>query len=293
MGIVAWIAVGFDFSRHSISLSEIHDGGPPKDGIPALTDPKFVSAKEAVFLNSEDQVLGIHISGEAKAYPISILNWHELVNDRVGGKPILVSFCPLCGTGMVFDAEMDGGRGLFGVSGKLYNSDVLFYDKGTESLWSQILMEAVTGPLTGRKIKLLASERTTWEAWRSKYPEGKVLSTDTGYARDYFRNPYAGYESNARIYFPVAHMDSRLHPKAWVLGIILNGEAKAYPFDQLKKISRNPLKDQVGGETILISYDRKAQSAVVQDVEGRMLASIQAYWFAWSAFYPGTQLYEG
>jgi|GEM_PF-4459339 len=126
---LAFTQMAFDFSRHNIPLNEIYDGGPPKDGIPALYDPRFVKADKAGFLSPGDRVLGLSMNGEAKAYPIKILNWHELVNDRVGGKWVLVSYCPLCGTGMAFDAELNGQRFLFGVSGKLYNSDVLFYDK--------------------------------------------------------------------------------------------------------------------------------------------------------------------
>jgi len=131
---VALFFLAFDLSRPRIPLSEIISGGPPKDGIPALTDPKFVIASQANFLDPKDRILGTAVGGEAKAYPIKILNWHEVVNDSVGGKPVMVSFCPLCGTGMIFDAFIQGERLLFGVSGKLYKSDVLFYDKKTDGL---------------------------------------------------------------------------------------------------------------------------------------------------------------
>jgi len=201
----------FDFSRHSIPLDQIHSGGPPKDGIPALYDPEFFPAVRADYLKPQDRVLGISLNGEAKAYPIRILIWHELVNDHVGGHPVLVSYCPLCGTGMIFDAQLQEKRFLFGVSGKLYNSDVLFYDKETESLWSQIKMEAVTGPLTGKKLRLLSAEHTTWEAWQAKYPETVVLSSQTGHHRDYALNPYSEYEATKRLMFPVANQDKRLH----------------------------------------------------------------------------------
>jgi len=128
-----FLQLGFDYAQHSIPINEIHSGGPDKDGIPALVDPEFISGDEVKYLKTSDRILGLSINGEAKAYPIRILNWHELVNDRVGEKEVLVSYCPLCGTGMAFDARIDGKRFLFGVSGKLYNSDVLMYDKQTES----------------------------------------------------------------------------------------------------------------------------------------------------------------
>ena len=285
------LLTGFDTSNHSIPLDEIHSGGPPKDGIPALYDPEFVTADEATFLKPQDRVLGLFINGEAKAYPIWILNWHELVNDRVGGEAVLVSFCPLCGTGMTFEGKVRGERLLFGVSGKLYNSDVLFYDKKTESLWSQIKMEAVTGPMTGQKLKLLATEHTTWAAWQKKHPDTKVLSTRTGYARNYARDPYAGYGSSEQIYFPVANTDKRLFPKAWVVGVVLEGHAKAYAFDRLAKEKR-PVQDRLGGKAIVVHYDPEGETAYVEDAQGRLLPSVQAYWFAWAAFYPETELYN-
>jgi len=282
---------GGDFSKHSIPLNEIYDGGPPKDGIPALFDPGFVSADEADFLRPADRILGLEVGGEAKAYPIKILNWHELVNDHVGGKSVLVSYCPLCGTGMAYDAVIDGKRFLFGVSGKLYNSNVLFYDKETESLWSQLKMEAVTGSMTGKKLQLLPLEHTTWSDWQRRHPQTKVLSLKTGHRRDYFRDPYGDYERNRRIFFPVAHEDARLHPKAWVIGVIINGQAKAYPFQALAQES-GPVEDEAGGKKILIDYDTENASAVITDMRGEIIPSVQLYWFAWAAFYPETELWK-
>jgi len=282
---------GFDYSKHNIPLNEIHDGGPPKDGIPALYDPEFILADDAKYLNPKDRVLGISLNGEAKAYPIRILNWHELVNDRVGGENVLISYCPLCGTGMVFEADIKGERYLFGVSGKLYNSDVLFYDKKTESLWSQIRMEAVTGPMTGQKLKLLPAEHTTWEAWRSKHPDTLVLSDKTGHFRDYSNNPYAGYGRSSEIYFPVNHQDNRLPGKEWIVGVVINSQAKAYSFESLKREEAG-VKDTIGEEKITIHYDKKSESAVVKNNDGEIIPSVQAYWFAWRAFYPRTELYK-
>ena len=287
--LVMIFLMGFDFSRHNVPLEDIHDGGPPKDGIPALFDPKLIPASEADFLKADDRILGLEVNGEARAYPIKILNWHELVNDRVGDKPVLVSYCPLCGTGMAFDAEVKGRRKLFGVSGKLYNSDVLFYDKETESLWSQIKMQAITGSYTGTTLKQVVLDHTTWRAWVEKHPDTKVLSLKTGYFREYERSPYRRYETSNAIYFPVSHQDHRLERKDWVLGVIIRGQTKAYPFKILEQ-ANTPFVDQVGGQEISIHYDSANRSAWVER-DGVMIPSTQAYWFAWIAFYPETKLY--
>ncbi len=283
--------LGFDYSKHSIPLNEIHSGGPAKDGIPALVDPQFISGDEVKYLKPSDRVLGLYINGEAKAYPIRILNWHELVNDSVGGKDVLVSYCPLCGTGMAFDANIDGRKYLFGVSGKLYNSDVLMYDKETESLWSQIKMEAVTGAMTGKRLTLLPLIHTTWRAWKRKYPDTKVLSKKTGHFRNYNDSPYSGYEASDQIMFPVKHKDNRLSRKEWVLGVLINEEAKAYSFKRLRK-EQTSVKDKVGGQDIIVVYDVENESAVITDDQNNIIPSTQVYWFAWVAFYPDTGLYK-
>jgi len=283
--------VGFDFSKHSIPIEEINDGGPPKDGIPALFDPQFIEAEEADYLKSSERILGVVINKEVKAYPIRILNWHEMVNDRVGGKDVLITYCPLCGTGIAFDAKVNGKRMLFGVSGKLYNSDVLFYDKETESLWSQLKMEAVTGTLTGQKLIPLPMVYTTWQDWKEKHPDTKVLSPKTGHFRDYERNPYEEYAKNQEILFPTSFKDKRLPAKTWVIGIIINGKTKAWPLVKLKN-SPPLIQDVIGGQEIEIEFDFTNQTVEVKDKTGNLIVAIQSYWFAWSAFYPETELYE-
>jgi hypothetical protein len=173
-------------------------------------------------------------SGEiAKAYPIKILNWHEIVNDRVADQYITITFCPLCGTGMTFDANLPNGKLTFGVSGLLYQSDMLLYDHQTESLWSQIMSEAVTGPLTGTHLTLLPSTQTTWQEWQNKYPKTLVLSEQTGFKRDYNRDPYEGYDTTPRLIFNVDKLSNQFHPKEKIVGIELEGVTKAYPFSEL------------------------------------------------------------
>jgi len=282
--------VGFDTRNSIVPSAEIRSGGPGKDGIPALFNPEFIDSDQASYLRPDDRVLGIELAGEARAYPIRLLNWHELVNDVVGESAILISYCPLCGTGMAFDRSIHHEIYEFGVSGKLYNSDVLFYDKKTDSLWSQIRMEAISGPMVSQKLNQLRVTHTTWEKWKSGHPKTRVLSLNTGYSRDYGRDPYAGYGQVTRLYFPVNNKDSRLHSKDWVLGIEINGHTKAYPFVLLGKLEM-PIRDKVGGQEIDIYFDKEGSSGYITDQEGEIIPTVQAYWFAWAAFHPDTELH--
>ncbi|MBI3458128.1 MAG: DUF3179 domain-containing protein [Candidatus Rokubacteria bacterium] len=280
----------FDLSSSSVPQEEIVSGGPPKDGIPALTDPEVVSAEGATYLRPDDRVLGVAVGQQARAYPIRILNWHEVVNDRVWGVPITVTYCPLCGTGMVFRARRKGKRVVFGVSGLLYNSDVLLYDQETESLWSQLKMEAVTGPRLGERLEWLPVQHMSWAAWRDAHPDTEALSLNTGYRREYDRDPYAGYAAIPALMFSVRHQDGRLPSKAWVAGVLINGEAKAYPLTRLPPDV--VVEDTVGGQVIRVRYEAEADSVEITDAARNLIPYVEAYWFAWAAFYPETQLYE-
>jgi len=282
---------GFDLSQHTIPLDEIRQGGPPKDGIPAILTPTFVEAREATFLQAQDRVLGFTRGGEAKAYPINILNWHEVVNDTINGQPVVITYCPLCGSGIGFHRQVKGKTYTFGVSGLLYQSDMLMYDHQTESLWSQLEMTAVAGPLTGAVLSHVFLEHTTWEAWRQDHPTTKVLSTQTGHRRDYSRDPYLGYAGRMDLMFPVNHENNLHHPKEWVVGVEVDGVAKAYPFVELDKTS-GQIRDQVKGSTIFIEFDPQARSAVVFDRHHQPIPSVMAYWFAWYAFHSDTLIFQ-
>ncbi len=288
---------GFDVSNATIPVREIRLGGPPRDGIPAIHAPTFVSALSAdAFLDSDDRVLGVAIdTGDgviARAYPIRILDWHEVVNDRVAERGIVITYCPLCGTGMVFASERR-----FGVSGLLYNSDVLLYDLETESLWSQILATAISGPRVGDQLAQLPALHTTWQEWRARHPETQVLSERTGFGRDYAKSPYAGYEKSRKLYFPVRNVGGRnkasrrFHPKERVVGVRIGGAAKAYPFVTLAEYGRAQFTDRIGGVPVVVRWQAEAQSAEVLDVDGSPLPSTQAFWFAWHAFHPETQVF--
>jgi hypothetical protein len=281
---------GFDLTDATVPVDEIHHGGPPRDGIPAIDRPRFLSAGRAEFLAPDDRVLGITRNGVAKAYAVRILNYHEIVNDAFGGEPITVTYCPLCGTGMAFLAEREGRAVDFGVSGLLYNSDMLLYDRETESLWSQILGEAISGPLRGAELTPVPITYTSWADWRARHPETLVLSTDTGFRRDYTRNPYPGYDASEDLFFPVNHVSRRYHPKERVIGLELGGEQKAYPFSELSR-SVSPLVDEVGGERVTIEYDVEHRTGRILDASGVQIPTVSGFWFAWIAFHPDSGVY--
>lgn len=282
---------GFDLSNASVPADEILGGGPPKDGIPAIDQPKFIPAKEAGFLDDEDRVLGLNRNGVAKAYPIAILNWHEIVNDKLGDEAVLVSFCPLCGTGIAYTPEDVPEAWSFGVSGLLSNSDLLLYDRQTESLWPQISGQAISGLLKGKELQNISLAHTTWVDWRKRHPDTLVLSRDTGYERDYTRDPYAGYTTSDGLYFPVRHRDPRYHPKERVIGLEQAGHHKAYPFSELAKTSGR-ITDKLGEQEITIIYEEEYQSGRILDAKGKEIPSITSFWFAWYAFHPETEVFQ-
>jgi hypothetical protein len=281
---------GFDVSTSLVPADEIMLGGPPRDGIPAIDRPVFVGAGEADFLSDNDRVLGLFHKGEARAYPLKIMDWHEVVNDRVGGDAIAVTYCPLCLTGIAFDAGSDVSR-TFGVSGLLYNSNVLLYDRETESLWSQLKMQAISGPEKGRSLEPVPLQHTSWAAWQEQYPDTQVLSLDTGFRRDYDRNPYTGYATNESVYFPVSATSARYHPKEQVLGLSIDGRVKAYPFTELAQVGSKTIEDLFGDQPIRISFDADRRSAVARDENGNELPGVTSYWFAWYAFHPDTEVF--
>jgi len=282
---------GFDLKGSLVPVEKIHLGGPARDGIPAIDRPKFASARDADFLEPDDRVLGLARGGVAKAYPIAIMNWHEIVNDRLGGERVAVTYCPLCGTGVAFAAQSKGRDLRFGVSGLLYNSDVLLYDRETESLWSQIRKQAITGPMKGEKLTALPLTHSTWRAWKQAHPETRVLSTDTGFRRDYGRDPYAGYAGASELYFPVQARSARYHPKERVLGLEINGRFKAYPFAELSRTGQVELKDRFAGRQIRVRFDAANESAQAFDADGKQLPAIVGFWFAWFAFHPQTEVF--
>jgi hypothetical protein len=283
---------GFDLANSTIPAGKIFSGGPPRDGIPSIDNPKFISAAHADFLKQNDRVLGVEIKGKARAYPIRILNWHEIVNDVHNGKPIAVTYCPLCGSGIVYASTFNGRAHKFGVSGLLYNSDILLYDRETETLWSQILSKGISGELEGRQLKILPSSHTSWKAWLEKHPDTEVLSTDTGSKRDYSRSPYGDYDKGRETYFPLAFRSQKYHPKERVIGITLNGKHKVYPFSELAKIKSGELSNDFLDHKLQLSFDAVNRDGIIKDSKGNILPSINTFWFSWYAFHPDTEIFK-
>lgn len=281
---------GFDLSGLTINQDELRSGGPPRDGIPSIDQPKFIAQDRVDFLRDDDIVIGLVRGNTARAYPTRILIWHEIVNDVIGQDAVAVTYCPLCGTAMVFDRTIDGTVRTFGVSGLLYRSDVLMYDRQTESLWSQLAMKAVSGPAVGKALPWLPSEHLTWRAWREKYPQGQVLSTDTGHRRNYKANAYASYFASDKTMFPVPHVRKELSNKTRVIGVVIDGKAKAYVLKGLP--TDKAVKDTVSDKQLAIRYDAKKQFPQVTDLAGDPVPSVVVFWFAWQAFYPETDLWK-
>lgn len=296
-----------DFSKHTVPLSEFMSGGPGKDGIPAIDEPRFAPVEEAGdWLAEREPVIEFELDGVARAYPLQILVWHEIVNDEVAGRPVAVTFCPLCNTALVFDRRMDGRVLDFGTTGNLRHSDLVMYDRQTESWWQQFGGEAVVGELAGAELELLPSRIVAWEDFAASHPDGEVLSQDTGFPRDYGRNPYAGYDDvDTGPFFPAAGADDdRLLPKERVVFIELENEAVAVPFSLLEKEER--MEVEVGGERLELRWVPDVGSALdspdigdgreVGSADVRSLASGEAvpfdqpFWFAVASFRPDIRI---
>jgi hypothetical protein len=220
--------------RPLVDPDQIISGGPPPDGIPPIDEPRFVPAAQVDFVDSTEPVLALEIAGEARAYPIQVMIWHEIVNDTVGGVPVSVTYCPLCNTAVAVDRRV-GDRVLsFGTSGKLYQSALVMYDRQTESLWSHFTGQAIAGVLTGAELDNFPVATIAWRDWLAAHPDGLVLSRQTGFDRDYGRNPYPGYDDvdNPPFLFQ-GEIDGRLAAKTRVVGVGLDAQPTAVRLDAL------------------------------------------------------------
>ena len=245
-----------------IPKSEVFDGGPGKDGIPALTEPLFIGAGAANYVSDDDLVLGYVVGDEARAYPHSILDWHEIINDQIGGVNISVTYCPLTGTGIGWNREINGKVTSFGVSGLLYNSNLIPYDRETDSNWSQIRLDCVNGNLSGTEIETYALVETTWKTWKEMYPDTKVVSSSTGYNRSYGVYPYGSYRTNHDyLIFPVANKDNRFENKDRVHGIVMKGNARVYPLTAFGN-EVQVIQDQFEGEDFVVAGNGEDNFAV-------------------------------
>ena len=231
-----------DFTQHSVPLSEFIGGGPQKDGIPSIDDPKFVSEAEGdKFLDGGESVAVLDIDGVARAYPLQILTSHEIVNDEIAGRPVAVTFCPLCNSTVAFDRVLDGEAVEFGTTGNLRLSDLVMYDRKTETWWQQLTAEGIVGELTGTKLEVLPSQILSWGEFKKQHPEGEVLSLDTGFDRPYGSNPYTGYDTAQETLIGIDESpDDRLPAKERVTAIQAEEGAIVYPFPRLCLLYTSP-----------------------------------------------------
>ncbi|MCG2786831.1 MAG: DUF3179 domain-containing protein [Anaerolineae bacterium] len=269
-----------DFSQHTIPYGEILSGGPPKDGIPAIDSPKHVSVKEAhEWLEPVEPVVLVRVGNEARAYPIQILMWHEIVKDSLGGMPLMVSFCPLCNTAIAFEREFDDQVLDFGTTGRLRYSNLIMYDRQTETWWQQATGDAIAGEYAGAKLAFYPAAIVSWADFKAAYPNGTVLSRETGHNRSYGRNPYLGYDdvNQSPFLYRGEPTPGQLVPMARVLTLDLGGDAVAYPYDILSSLGT--VNDTVGGQRVVVFWTDGTASALdtSQIPEGRDVGAAVAY----------------
>ncbi len=273
-------------------IDEVMQGCPRRDCIPSIDAPKFLPPGQSGITADEDLVMGVNYAGVARAYPIHILNLHEIVNDQIGDLAFAVTWCPLCGSGLVFDRTLVDKKVEFGVSGLLYNSDLVLYDRDTSSLWQQITGRAIAGTRRGQVLRSLPVSLTTWAEWRAANPATQLLSTDTGHERDYTRKqPYGDYDTNERLMFPASGAAGlRLHPKTVVYGIELEQGSVAVSERALKAEGRVSMT--IEGDILV--FERQQDGSVQARSERRQTALVahRMFWFAWASFHPGTTLYD-
>jgi hypothetical protein len=282
---------GIDPEQYTrIDLELLRDGGPSKDGIPSIDRPQFDTAKTTPF-GADALVVAVEINGDARAYPYGIMNWHEVVNDTVGGVPVTVSYCPLCDTMLVH------GRGdtTFGVSGKLFESCLVMYDRTDETLYAQPWAIGIIGPQVNRTLRRYPVVKTTLGQWLAVHPDSKVLSTYTGHARDYFAYPYGSYMTNRTIIFPVRHQHQLdLHPKAIVSYLwqpsesdhprnAFAGPSTAVTHERVRRAGE--LEVPYGDRKVVARWAPQLETVIFYDQEGTRLVSSTAFAFVYPAFF--------
>lgn len=267
---------GFDVQDCDLFSDKIFDGGPGRDDIPALVHPEIVPASQAVDLEPTDRVLGVVRNGAARAYPFEVMWWHEVVNDTVGGEAVLVTYCPLTGSGLAFDPVIDGKVVEFGVSGLIFENNLVMFDRGTESLWPQLLTSARCGARSGTQLSLAPIVETTWERWQQLYPQTTVLTNNTGFSRRYGEYPYGSYDlpANQEFFFPGSPINITRPPKELTLGVLEGNAAVGYPFQGLFDLgNRAAVSDVINSRPIVVLWDGDSQTAIAYDrtVGGQVL----------------------
>ncbi|GAC1320257.1 MAG: DUF3179 domain-containing protein [Thermoleophilaceae bacterium] len=249
-----------DFNRRSVPLSDFQSGGPPRDGIPPIDQPKLTSVEAAGrFLSPGEPVIAVQIAGRARAYPEQILVWHEIVNDSLGGRPIAVTYCPLCNSALVFDRRVEGRTVTFGTTGMLRNSDLVMWDRRTQSWWQQLTGQAVVGAQTGLALTGLDDQVLSFQQFRERYPQGTVLSRDTGFDRPYGINPYEGYDRRPPAFYR-GRPDPRLPAKERVVAILGSRSTDVIPFARLRR--ERVVAGQLDGGPYVVLFSRRVTSAL-------------------------------
>lgn len=269
--------LGFDVADCDLFSNKLFDGGPGRDGIPALMLPDIGGAEDVPILEPTDRVLGVVQNGAARAYPFVVMWWHEVVNDTLGGEPVLVTYCPLTGSGLAFDPRVGGETLEFGVSGLIYENNLMMFDRGTASLWSQLLTSARCGPLKVTPLDLVPIVETTWERWQALYPQTTVVTTNTGIERPYGQYPYGSYDlpDNQEFFFPSSPFNITRPPKELTLGVVQGDAAVGYPFRGLYNAGDHAaVNDTVAGRPIVVLWHGPSQTAIAYDrrLDGEALA---------------------
>lgn len=287
-----------DFTKHNVDFSEIRSGGPPKDGIPPIDNPQFASVQSQNGLQDSEPVIGLIVNGEAKAYPIRILMWHEIVNDTIGGVPVCVTFCPLCNAAIVFDRRIDGRTLDFGTTGKLRNSDLVMYDRQTQSWWQQFLGQGIAGEMTGKTLKVVAARLEAWGNFKKRAPQGQVLVPNNPGMRDYGANPYEKYDSLALPFLYDGKMPDGIEPLARVVS--LSDKSEAWSLSLLRRKTRIERKN---GTVIVWNSGQNSALDTRAIAEGKDVGNVVVtkngndvpytvdFAFAFHAFYPNAAIH--
>jgi cytochrome c biogenesis protein CcdA len=287
------ISLALEPEGAKVPLNQLDQGCFGQDCIPSIDNPQFESASSAdTWLDSSDVVFALDFHDQQRAYPQRIMNWHEIVNDTIDNQPVVVTFCPLCGSALAFNRQVNEVVTQFGVSGKLHNSDLVMYDRFEGSLWQQITGEAIVGPAARRDefLSPILITTTTWQEWKSQFPNTQVLSRDTGFNRDYNRYPYGTYEQDDQIYFGVQNTDRRLPLKQIIYGVELNGSSKAYPLSTLEQTP--VIQDFLGDIAFQITRQPSGEVTITNFDTDQEIIPLRTFWFAWAAFHPETELYQ-
>ncbi len=261
---------------------------PSRDCIPSIDTPEFVSSDQADFVADDDLVLAVALNGVLKAYPTKILIHHEIVNDDFDGEPVAVTYCPLCGSGVAFEGKLDGEPVEFGVSGVLHESDLVLYDRNSETLWAQVTGAGMMGPKTGEQLQEVPLVMTEWRTWRQQHPDTLVLSTNTGFDKDYTVDRYADYRESDRLFLPVSASDARLHVKKVIYGVMVDEQPVAYEAEWLK--SKGEYVESINDQMVEIKYNNDGSVTAANPNTGKNYPVKRLFWFAWYTFHPHTLL---